>query len=284
MTGNASPSWDSRPLDVAIATACEAGALVRNMRAIGVSTRAKDDASPVTEADEAADALIRSRLTAAFPGDGWISEESVAAAGDTATSASWVVDPIDGTESYVDGGVRGYAVQIARVVGGEVVLGVVYEPRERLLMFAARGRGAFTQADGGPPIAIVPAPHAAGAPPRFVASARTEAATLDALTGSGLAQAGLFRSVGVKVGMLVREEAEVYPATHRVALWDIAAPMVILEEAGGCMTDRAGQRLRLPLAPPYVLERDFVATRGGAELHARVCAILGTLGPSGSTT
>ncbi len=59
------PSRDPRPLDVALATAREAGALVEAMRARGVSARAKDDASPVTEADEAADLLIRTRLMAA---------------------------------------------------------------------------------------------------------------------------------------------------------------------------------------------------------------------------
>lgn len=269
-----------RPLDVALATAREAGALVEAMRARGVTTRTKDDASPVTEADEAADALIRARLMAAFPGDGWVSEESVATPGDHATNASWVVDPIDGTESYIDGAIRGYAVQIARVVAGEVVLGVVYEPRERLASFAERGHGAFTQLDGEPPVAI--APHAiAPSAVRFVASPRTEAATLDALEAAGIASAGLFRSVGVKVGMLIRGEAEVYPMTHRVSVWDVAAPLIILEEAGGRMTDLDGGRVPLPLALPFVLGRDLVATRAAGALHATVCATLRRLATRG---
>jgi 3'(2'), 5'-bisphosphate nucleotidase len=278
---DAVPSRGPRPLDVALAAAREAGLLVEAMRARGVSSRTKDDASPVTEADEAADALIRARLRAAFPADGWISEESVAAPGDGQDSASWVVDPIDGTESYIDDGMRGYGVQIARVVGGEVTLGVVYEPRERLAMFAERGRGAFSQADGGPAIAIVAPPDAGPERARIVASPRTEPAILDALVAAGLALGGLYRSVGVKVGMLVRGEAEVYPITHRVSVWDVAAPLVILVEAGGRMTDLAGGPVPLPLAAPFALGRDLVATRGAPELHGEVCAMLRPFGRSG---
>jgi len=253
-----------------------AGALIEDFRRQGFQTRDKPDRSPVTEADLAADRLIGGALQAAFPGEPIVSEESrdVPGTGD----ATWVVDPLDGTEAFVDPQVRGYAVQIARVVGGRAVLGVVYEAAVGELFYAEAGEGAWLVTGDGAPerVRASRGRGSEGAPPRLVTSSRVPRGFREALFSHGLVDGGLFRSVGVKVGRIARGLAEVYPATHGLSVWDIAAPIAILEEAGGLMTDLAERAPHLSCAPDA---RDYpeplVATNGPE--HARWCEILRAL-------
>jgi myo-inositol-1(or 4)-monophosphatase len=134
--------------DLAAQLAREAGALARRRRAEGVHLAATKSslADIVTDADREVEALIRSRLQAARPGDGFLGEESEGAPGDT--GIIWVVDPIDGTVNYAYG-IPAYAVSIAAVRGSidpeewEPLAGAVFAPATDELFTAAAGHGAW---------------------------------------------------------------------------------------------------------------------------------------------
>jgi len=135
-------------LSVALEIAREAGELARRRRDQGVAIAATKSALAdiVTEADREVEALIRARLSAARPGDGFLGEETGAERG--ATEVTWVVDPIDGTVNYAYG-IPHYAVSIAAVTGEPVPdswtaeVGVVYDPAVGELFHAVRGGGAW---------------------------------------------------------------------------------------------------------------------------------------------
>lgn len=261
----------SHELQLAAALAQVAGAAIERIRLEGFSAERKPDRSLVTRADLAAEALIRRGLIDAFPDDGLLSEES---AGIIASSSgrTWVVDPLDGTHAYVHGQ-PGYAVQIGLLDGGVPALGVVYEPLFGRVYQAIRGRGAWLSTPEDP------------TPRRLSVSARSLRAEMPLITstsmkaeerehlrsGLGLADAGGLRSVGCKVGALVRQLADVYVSEHPVHLWDSLAPLVVLEEAGGIMTLADASPLRYDLAPEHHCHPGpFVASNATA--HAALCA------------
>ena len=139
-------------LQLAEQIAREAGELARRRRDEGVRIAATKSALAdiVTEADREVEALIRARLTAARPADGFLGEESGAERGES--DVTWVVDPIDGTVNYAYG-IPHYAVSIAAVTGEPdpeqwtAQAGVVFAPAIAELFRAARGSGAWLGAD-----------------------------------------------------------------------------------------------------------------------------------------
>lgn len=139
------------PADLeALATeiAREAGelALVRRSEGVAIAATKSALADIVTEADREVEALIRERLSAAAPNDGFLGEETGAERG--SSDITWVVDPIDGTVNYAYG-IPSYAVSIAAVIGEptpeewQAIAGVVFAPASGELFRAARGRGAW---------------------------------------------------------------------------------------------------------------------------------------------
>ncbi|WP_242087483.1 inositol monophosphatase family protein [Microbacterium lacticum] len=139
-------------LQLAEQIAREAGELARRRRDEGVRIAATKSALAdiVTDADREVEALIRARLTAARPADGFLGEESGAERGES--DVTWVVDPIDGTVNYAYG-IPHYAVSIAAVTGEPdpeqwtAQAGVVFAPAIAELFRAARGSGAWLGAD-----------------------------------------------------------------------------------------------------------------------------------------
>jgi myo-inositol-1(or 4)-monophosphatase len=133
---------------LAIDIAREAGALARRRRTEGVAIAATKSsiADIVTDADREVEALIRSRLAAERPGDGFLGEESDAECG--STGITWVVDPIDGTVNYAYG-IPAYAVSIAAVRGEptpstwEALAGAVFSPSAGEMFHSARDGGAW---------------------------------------------------------------------------------------------------------------------------------------------
>ncbi|WP_194410703.1 inositol monophosphatase family protein [Microbacterium cremeum] len=133
---------------LAVGIAREAGDLARARRDVGVAIAATKSALAdiVTEADREVEALIRSRLKAARPDDGFLGEESGAETG--RSGITWVVDPIDGTVNYAYG-IPTYAVSIAAVRGEpvpeswEVLAGAVHNPAAGEMFHAAQGEGAW---------------------------------------------------------------------------------------------------------------------------------------------
>ncbi len=129
-------------LDLILAAAQEAGELIMQRRSAGLTVEYKHGGSPVTDADLAADALLKRRLMTARPDYGWLSEETADNAERLSKTRIFLVDPIDGTRAYLRGR-PWFAVSIAVVDDGTPVAGVVLAPDLDETYTAVAGGGAF---------------------------------------------------------------------------------------------------------------------------------------------
>lgn len=202
----------------------------------------KPDLTPVSEADRAVEQAIRARLEMARPEDSVVGEEYGASNG-SGGARRWIVDPIDGTKSYVRG-VPVWATLLAVEEAGEVVLGVVSAPALGRRWWAARGVGAYArEGDGQPPrrLRVSAVAELADAQLCFAGFEEwREAGRLDALLELS---ERCWRTRGYGdfwQYMLVAEGALELGLDPIVSLWDLAAPMVIVGEAGGRFTDLGG--------------------------------------------
>jgi histidinol-phosphatase len=247
---------NSARLDAALAAASAAADLIRSAYAGEIGARAKADGSPVTDADLAAEAAIRAIVEARFPEDGFYGEESAATRMDA--EHVWIVDPIDGTKSFV----RRYpmfSTQIAVMRRGHIDIGVSSAPVYGETAWAERGAGAHL---GGAPLAVsrIAALEQAtlstgnlrslAAGPRWAAFGRL-VMRLDRIRGFGDFLHYHLLAAG-KVDAVLESDIHVE---------DIAALSVIVEQAGGRVTDLEGKPIGLGT-------RSILATNGA--LHDRI--------------
>lgn len=202
---------------------------------------------PVTVADREASRLIVGVLSSAFPLDGILSEEETDAVDDRLTrSRVWIIDPIDGTAGFVnhDGD---FAVQIGLAENGVAVLGVVLLPFHGILTYAIRGGGAFVETGGPAGPAILKVSEISNLSELKLAMSRNHASPrmkqiIESFEFSKIVRRG---SVGLKVGLIAEQECDIYiHPSPRTKVWDTCAPQVILEEAGGRLTDLFGNEYR----------------------------------------
>lgn len=238
----------ARETDVASALAREAGALVVALRergpaALGIEHKAGDE--PVTVADRAASELIVRGLTAAFPDDCVVSEESADDLRRLTTPRVWYVDPIDGTKDFIRGS-DGFAVMIGLCVDARPVVGVVYQPTSQRLFAAAPVRGAWMELpDGGQRPLAVSTVDDVGAI-RLVASRSHRSPVIDEVKSAlGIADELNIGSVGLKLALIALGERDLYVNPFpRCKAWDTCAPEAILLAAGGRLTDTVGDPVR----------------------------------------
>lgn len=202
----------------------------------------KADDTPVTAADRQAEQYLRHRIAENFPDDGILGEELTEQEG--TSGFRWIVDPIDGTKSFIHG-VPLYSTLVGVEYEGESVLGVIQIPAMDERVYAARGLGAWhAQGDQTPRPARVSTRDGL-AKSLFVTA---EVLSFDRMNRRGAfdrlqAAARLTRTWGDGYGYLMvatgRADVAVDPI---MALWDSAALPPILEEAGGTFTDWQGNR------------------------------------------
>ena len=223
-------------LTAALEAAEAASEVIRRLYRRNIEITVKADKSPVTEADVEAERAIRRLLEARFPDHGFFGEET----GSRGMGADyvWLVDPIDGTKSFV----REYpmfSTQIALLCEGELVLGVSSAPVYGELVWAERGKGAWL---GGERLAVSDVASIAGA-------------TLSSGNLRSLARSPAWSRYGALVGSLnrIRGYGD-FLHYHLLAggkidaviesdvnILDIAALVVVVEEAGGRFTDLSGR-------------------------------------------
>ena len=234
---------DPALLNLAADLARRAGSVILAVRARGFETRRKTDASPITEADHAAEALITEALRAATPGIPVIAEEETAAGHIAAEHHEyWLVDPLDGTREFAAGRDE-FTVNIGLVRDGRVVLGAVGVPAFGELFGGLVGApGTANSAPGAPRAwkrttagerAIrARVPPAEGvhvlASRHYSTDPRLEqflrGRTVDSVTHMGSA---------LKIVRLAEGAGDLYPRFGRTMEWDTAAPHAVLEAAGG---------------------------------------------------
>jgi histidinol-phosphatase len=246
----------SKELTAALAAAQAAAEVIRAYYGKHPTVRTKADASPVTDADVQAEAVIRATLEAAFPGYGFYGEES----GQHAMAAEniWLVDPIDGTKSFVRE-MPFFSTQIALLRAGELVLGVSSAPAFGELAWAERDGGAFLNQR---PIRVS---GVARLPEAFVSTGNLRSLARSShwtRLGELIARTHRMRGYGdfVHYHLLARGAVDVVIESD-VNILDIAALAVLVREAGGTFTDLAG-------APVGLGTASVLATNGA--LHAAV--------------
>jgi 3'-phosphoadenosine 5'-phosphosulfate (PAPS) 3'-phosphatase len=270
-------------LAIATAAAKDAGAAVRDLYERATARRyTKHDGSPVTDADLAADRIIRRALGDAFPGDAILTEEGADDPTRLGAARCWIVDPIDGTQQFVDR-TGEFDVLIALVAGDRPVVGVLYQPVTGTLLAAADGLGAWIERAGERrPLCFAPVPSSAvprlatsfwfGAPDNLPLLQRTA----DRLGGG----TPIASPLGVSVRGFVPPD---HPADALIGIdvggrttmaweWDLAAADVLAREAGGLVTDVWGRRHRYNKPDPRNVGGIVLSV--DPETHRRVLAAL----------
>ena len=229
---------------------------------------------PVTQADRAVNELIVRALRESFPSDGVLAEESADTAERLSCERVWMVDPLDGTKGFI-AGTGDFAVQIGLAVGGRAALGVLYAPATDVLYWAARGHGAWvsrpvSEAEGeARPERLRVSGETSLARMRLAESRSHRGPKMDAVVRAlGVRAEVRSHSVGIKVGLLVERQADLYiHMSPKTKQWDTCAPEAVLAEAGGRMTDLWGGPL-LYNTPDVLNRNGLVASNGAA--HERV--------------
>ena len=216
-------------------------------RARGTSeVRIKADGSPVTAADEAAEAVIREGLQRLAPDLPIISEEHVEKEKPPAGKTSYfLVDPLDGTREFIAGRDE-YTVNIAVVTDGAPILGVITAPALGLIWRGAVGRGAerlkFSSRSAAAAQTIRTRPHPDGELVVMVSRSHLDARTEGYV--AGLPQARCVRcGSSIKFCRLAEGAADLYPRLAPTRDWDVAAGHAILAAAGGSVVDPDGTAL-----------------------------------------
>lgn len=240
MSATPEEAFLDRALDVALTAARAAGECIAHHFRHGVAVEIKPDATPVTVADREAEDLIRSALKCAFPGHAILGEER----GREGEGAFlWLVDPLDGTKSFVRG-TPFFSTQIALMHGGELVLGVSHAPLYGETMWARRGGGAWL--DGRR--VRVSGVGCVGEAALSLGNVKSLAQDRRGWNALGRLIDDVNRTRGYgdfcHYHLLARGALDIVVESD-VNILDIAALAVIVREAGGAFTDLTGAPLSL---------------------------------------
>ncbi len=267
-------------LEIARGAARAAGeAILAHYRADDAPPDDKDDGSPITVADREANDIILAQLTAAFPRDGILSEESADTEARLGCERVWIVDPLDGTRDFV-ARTGDFAVHVGLAIGGRAVLGAVYKPVGAVLYEAVAGGGAFRTAAGGPREPIRASTRADVDALRVGVTRTSVNPRLQAfLDSAGMADRVVHMGASIKFMAIAAGELDVSVCLRPVEKeWDTCAPEVILREAGATITDLAGAPFEYN--KPDVLHRGGVLASNGP-CHAALVDLVAAFGESG---
>jgi histidinol phosphatase-like enzyme (inositol monophosphatase family) len=248
-------------LDFAHEIAWQAGKITLRYFQTGVEVDRKADETPVTIADRSSEAHLRAAIAARYPGHAILGEED-GLSGDAGATYRWILDPIDGTKSFVRG-VPLYGVMVGLLREGQPVLGVVNFPALGEVVYAAQGHGCRWN----------------GRPCRVSATASLRQGLVVSSVGHGYEQYGkgdafqrilgavdLFRTWGDCYGHILvatgRAEAAIDPQMN---IWDAAALYPIVTEAGGRYSDWTGQ--------PVIDGGDGISSNGA--VHDELMRLIG---------
>ena len=246
-------------LNILCSIALEAGREIMSVYAEDFSISHKEDASPLTEADLRADAVIRQGLEQHFPNVFILSEESVSVSDKQhATERFFLVDPLDGTKEFLKRNGE-FTVNIALIENGISIAGVVYAPALNELFYAARGLGAWVvKAEEKTTLQVQPID---GKTPLRVVGSRSHGADKLEAWLVELNKPYTFTPFGssLKFCRIADGQADIYPRFGPTSQWDTAAAQCVLEVAGGSVCDLDGQTIRYGLERE-ILNSEFIAS------------------------
>ena len=197
----------------------------------------------VTTADLESEKYILSQLRKKFPGYSICSEERGTLSGKN-NNYTWYVDPLDGTKDFKNEG-KGYAVMIGLCHNNQPILGIVYGPAQKILYYAEKGKGSYVRIKGKDTRLKV----------SDVANLK-DSVMVTRIKDIEKRKEDIFEelfevkrkvsesSIGLKLGLICQQKADFHiHANSRASKWDTCAPQIILEEAGGKITDIYGKKL-----------------------------------------
>lgn len=230
-------------LALAIKVAREAGTIVNTFYVGSSEVEYKSPDEPVTEADRSANQHIVSRIQAAYPEDGLLSEESQDNLERLNKERVWIIDPLDGTKEFIARNGE-FSIMIGLAIQGRPILGVIHQPESGLLYTGIVGHGAYLYEEN-EKIPLVVSTRDELRQMVLVSSRSHRKQVVDdirrALRITSERRTG---SVGLKVGQIARQLADIYiHPSPGCKEWDICAPEAVLCAAGGEMTDCWGNPL-----------------------------------------
>jgi len=242
------PGFD-REIEIATELARAAGAILlqhyHSPFLVEQKVNALQEIEEVTAADREANDLIVRELAREFPDDGILAEESADTDARLQKDRVWLIDPMDGTKNFIqrDGD---FAVQIGLAVNSQSVAGVVYHPVRDVLYRASRGDGSWIETEGRQPERMTVSTEADPHQMVLASSRSHRSPSMERVVSTiGFRNEVRRGSVGVKIGLITEQQADLYlhlsPSTKQ---WDTCGPQIILEEAGGRLTDLFGAPLR----------------------------------------
>lgn len=232
----------ARLLPALVELAEQAGRVILEHYERGANVRIKADASPVTEADEAAEAVLLAGLAGLTPGIPVVAEESVARGKipDVDQVRFWLVDPLDGTREFLSRNGE-FTVNLGLIAGDRPVLGVVHAPARGRTWWGAEEHGAFVRDEGGTRGIATRARPVAGLV-AIASRSHRDPATDDLLDRLGVTER-ISAGSSLKFCLVAEGRADVYPRTGPTMEWDTAAGDAVLRAAGGHLA-ALGDRLR----------------------------------------
>jgi myo-inositol-1(or 4)-monophosphatase len=258
-------------LELALRAARAAGAAILPAFRTEQDVRYKSADQPVTAADLEADRVLAALLRGERPGYGWLSEETADGPERLTRPLVWIVDPIDGTSSFVAGELD-FVVSVGLARDGVAVLGVVHAPVTGETYHAVAGGGAFRD---GSPVRVSGAPSGARRPRMAGSRWEIRRGALEALGDAWeLVPLG---STAYKMMKVADGTVDAYLSLGIKGEWDVCAAQVVLEEAGGTVTRLDGSRVRYNRSEPAWTG---LAASGGA-LHREVLAAAARIGTGG---
>jgi len=240
-----------------------AGAAIMKYYRSDFSVKDKKPDNPVTDADYAADRLLRERLLALWPEAGWLSEETADSPERLEKEVVWVVDPLDGTKEFVMG-IPEFTVSVALVEKGQPVLGIILNPVTGELYCAQRGRGVTLN---GEPAATSPRANLAGAQ---VDASRSEVNRGEFEPFVSQVDVNVMGSIAYKLARVAAGQADATWSRGPKNEWDICAGALLVQEGGGRCVNLDDEAFVFNRAFPKV--NGIIADNG--RLHEKVLAAL----------
>ena len=221
----------------ATTAAHDAGNIIHSFFHSEYNVKMKGKGNPVTEADIAADDILKQMLTSEFPDYGWLSEETRDTPNRLTKQRVWVVDPIDGTKEFIEG-IPNFVVSIGLVENGTPILGVIHNPINKDTYTAIRGRGIFFNGH------------------QTTISNKTEFFQISMLNSRSETQQGLWEpytshfkelisigSIALKLAMVAANQVDMLASLKPKNEWDICAGHCLINEAGGKLLTIEGKEI-----------------------------------------
>jgi len=252
-----------RAFDIATQAVQEAGDIIIARFQREMRTSYKDRTHIVTDVDLVAEKVMMALLREEFPSFGIITEESENTAGDS--PFTWIIDPLDGTRNYAYG-IPHFCISLALAQGEEVLLGIIYDPLREEFFRAERGWGAFLNDS---PISISTRTAVQGSLVGFdmgyEAAAGRQVLTVASALWPGIQSVRIMGSAALGLAYAACARLDIYLHLSLFP-WDIAAGILLVEEAGGVITELDGKPIAMSskriIATNKAIHEDFMRRRG----------------------